>query len=99
MTDMKTRTRASRTPIPGTIARAAVAASAHPGKERQAAGAAAGHDGGYGWPMHDSYEPGYVLATMLAGTVAGHAGWQPACTRTGVGPERRLPRAATGGTR
>ena len=71
----------------------------HLDKERQAAGAAAGHDGGHGWPMHDSYEAGYVLATMPAGTVAGHAGWQPACTRTGVGPERRLPRPDTGGTR
>jgi hypothetical protein len=29
----------------------------------------------------------------------GHAGWQPACTRTGVGPEHRLSRPETGGTR
>ena len=48
---------------------------------------------------HGGYEAGYVPATMPAGTVAGHAGWQPACTRTEVGPEHRLPRPDTGGTR
>jgi hypothetical protein len=45
--------------------------SVHLDKERQAAGAAAGHGGGHGRPMRDSYEPGYVLATMRPGPLPG----------------------------
>src|SRR5215469_11668531 len=68
----------------------------HLGQEWQAAGAEAGRDGGHGWPIAWRLRGGLRACHDAAGTVAGHAGWQPARTRTEVGPEHRLPRPGTG---
>ena len=67
--------------------------------ERQAAAAAAGSTAVVAGLPRGGYEPRYVPATMPAGTVAGHAGWQPASSRTEVrmsdpGQDTQAPAAA-----